>query len=92
MSIIEISRAHNLDADECRTVAEDLLDQLVAKFGGSVRSEGECYSYRHSTGLKARVDPQAGNLDISVKLTMMTRSFAPLVEQQIQEVLDKHLT
>jgi len=91
MSTIRISRSHELDADECRAVAEDLLDQLVAKFGGSVRAQGACYSYRHTTGLKAMVEPQEGNLDINVKMTMMTRSFAPQVEQQIHLVLDKHL-
>jgi putative polyhydroxyalkanoate system protein len=91
MSNVRISRKHNLDSEECRALSEELLSKLVSKFGGSYRERGDCYSYRHSTGLKAIVEPAEGRLNIDVKLTMMTRSFAPMVEKQINEVLDDHI-
>lgn len=91
MSNIHISRKHNLEHDECQAVAEDLLDQLVAAFGGRVSRDGNNYSYRHTTGLKAVIEPRAGELDINVKLNLMTRSFGPQVEKQINEVLDEHI-
>ncbi|MEM7360108.1 MAG: polyhydroxyalkanoic acid system family protein [Pseudomonadota bacterium] len=91
MSNIHISRKHNLDHDECLAVAEDLLDQLVSAFGGRVSRDGNCYNYRHTTGLRAVIEPKEGELDINVKLNLMTRSFGPQVEQQINEVLDEHI-
>ena len=91
MSTVQISRTHNLDHDECRSVAEDLLDKLVDKYGGSVRSQGDGYCYRHATGMSAIVEPREGELDITIKFNMMTRSFAPAVEAQIHRVLDEHM-
>jgi putative polyhydroxyalkanoate system protein len=91
MSNVRISRKHNLDSEECRALSEELLSKLVSKFGGSYRERGDCYSYRHSTGLKAIVEPAKGQLNIDVKLTIMTRSFAPMVEKQINEVLDDYI-
>ena len=91
MSNLNINRQHNLDADECRVLAEDLLNQLVDKFGGSIAEEGECLSYKHSTGMKAFVEPKEGELDINIKLNIMTRSFAPEIEKRINQVLDQHI-
>lgn len=91
MSKVRISRKHDLDSEECRALSEELLGKLVSKFGGSYREQGDGYCYRHSTGLKAIVEPAEGQLNIDVQLTMMTRSFAPMVEKQINEVLDDHI-
>ena len=91
MSEIKICKAHSLDPDECRAVAEDLLDQLVTKFGGSVREQNEQFQYRHSSGVKASVIIQPGELQVNVKLGLMARSFAPQMRSAIQEVLDEQL-
>jgi hypothetical protein len=37
------------------------------------------------------VEPQEGQLDINVKLNLMTRSFGPEIERQIKRALDKQL-
>ena len=91
MKTLSIKREHNLDEDECRALAEDLLQQLVNAYGGSFRDQGQCLSYRHTTGMKAMVEPRAGELGIFVQLNLMTRSFAPEIERQINAVLDKHI-
>ena len=91
MSNLNIKRQHDLDAGQCRSLAEDLLGQLVNQFGGTVSEQGNCLSYKHTTGMKAMVEPREGELDISIKLNLMTRSFAPEIEKRINDVLDKHI-
>lgn len=91
MSKVRISRKHDLDSEECRALSEKLLGKLVSQFGGSYSEQGDGFCYRHTTGLKAVVEPTQGQLDIDVQLNMMTRSFAPMVEKQINEVLDDHI-
>lgn len=91
MNSIHISRKHQLDHDECLALTTTLLNKLVSTFGGKISSAGAHYCYRHSTGLSAVVEPRAGELDINVKLNMLTRSFGPQVEEQINKVLDEHL-
>jgi len=89
---LHISRNHHLDHDECHSLAEDLLAQLVEKYGGKFRAEGENLKYRHPvTGMSAIVQPSQETLDITVKLNMMTRSFGPQIEKEINRVLDKKI-
>lgn len=91
MSDLNIRREHNLNEEECRVMAEDLLGQLVEKFGGSISEEGNCFRYRHTTGMKASVEPKQGVLDINIKLNFMTRTFAPEIKKQVNRVLDKYI-
>lgn len=91
MSKIQISRKHDLDADQCRELAEDLLGQLVGAFGGRFAEQEGGYCYRHTSGLRAIVEPEEEELNIDVRLTFMTRSLAPIVEKRIGEVLDDYL-
>lgn len=91
MSNLLIRREHELDEDECWELAEDLLGQLVDKFGGNFYEDGECLRYKHPAGMKAYVEPKDGELEIGVKLNLMTRSFAPEIEKQINRVLDNYI-
>lgn len=91
MKNIKICRQHKLDSDECREVAEHLLDKLVDHFGGSVSCIGEDYQYRHPTGIKALVEARSEELNVNVKLGLMTAALAPKLEQEINRVLDEHI-
>ena len=91
MSKLRISRNHQLGLEDCRALAEDLLEQLVTQYGGKVKPEGDNLCYRHTTGMSAVVEPKSGELDVTVKLNLMTRSFGPQIEEQINRVLDKRL-
>lgn len=88
---IEISRQHNMEQDECCEFAERLLDKMVDKFGGSVSSVGENYQYSHSTGIKAIVEPRAKEINVNVKLGLLTGALAPKLEGEINKVLDKYM-
>ena len=91
MSNINVCRKLDMDEDECRVVAENLLERLVSKMGGSYESEGDHYVYKHTTAVKAQVQPKEGELNIDVKLSLMTRAFGPKLTQEINRQLDKHL-
>lgn len=91
MKNLTIKRAHDLDEQECRDLAEDLLGQLIDRYGGSKSVHGDCFEYRHKTGMKAVVEPKAGELEINVKLNLMTRTFGPEIEKQVNRVLDKYI-
>ena len=91
MSTVRICRQHTLDEQECNALAEELLEKLVAKFGGHYSQRGASYSYRHSAGVKATVEPREGELLVDVKLGMMTRALAPQLKSEMNKVLDEHL-
>ena len=90
MSNINVCRKHEMDATECRAKTEELLGQLVARMGGSYEADGENYVYKHTTGVKAQVEPKAGELNINVKLSLLTRAFGPKLDQEINRQLDKY--
>lgn len=91
MSRISINRNHDLDEDQCWELAQDLMGQLVDHYGGSIKQEEDCLRYRHASGMKAKVLPQHGELAIDVSLNLLTRKFAPEIEKEINQVLDKYL-
>lgn len=91
MSKIHICKQHDLDEEGCRSVAENLLDQLVDHFGGYVEHEGDHYRYMHGTGIKARVIPAEGEITISVTMGLLTGALAPRLEKEINRVLDEQI-
>ena len=91
MRKLNISRQHDLDQSECQSVAEELLDKLVDRFGGSVSCVGDDYQYQHSTGIKATVEAREGQLNVNVKLGLITSALAPKLESEINRVLDEHI-
>lgn len=91
MSNVRICRAHDLDEQECKALAEELLEKLVSKFGGSYSERGSNYQYRHTAGVSANVEPNAGELVVEVKLGIMTRALAPQLESEMNKVLDEYL-
>ena len=91
MSNVHVCRQHDLDEQECNALAENLLEKLVAKFGGSYSQKGANYKYRHTAGVDAIVEPKAGELVVKVKLGFMTRALAPQLEREMNKVLDEYL-
>lgn len=92
MSKIQVCRPHDLGEEECQTLAEKLLNKLVEKFGGKYQSNGGNYSYRHTAGVTAVVEPKGDELVVNVTLGMMARAFAPQLESEMNKVLDEYLS
>jgi putative polyhydroxyalkanoate system protein len=91
MSNVRICRKHDLNENDCQALAEQLLQKLVSKFGGSYSQKGPNYRYRHTAGVNAMVEPKDGELVVDVKLGMMTRALAPQLESEMNKVLDDYL-
>lgn len=91
MSHIQICRENELDEQQCQSLAEELLQKLVKKFGGSYKPNGNNFIYKHGAGVSANVEPKAGELLVNVKLGLMTRAMAPQLEAEMNKVLDQHL-
>ena len=91
MSKVSVCRQVDLDQDQCSNLAVELLDKLVAKFGGAYTGKGEQYRYKHKAGVDAVVEPKDGEISVDVKLGIMARSFAPQLEKEMNRVLDEHL-
>jgi putative polyhydroxyalkanoate system protein len=91
MSKIHICREHDLDEQACQVMAEELLQKLVGKFGGRYKPKGNKFVYKHTAGVTAEVEPRDGELDVSVKLGLMTRAMAPQLEREMTKVLDEYL-
>ncbi len=91
MSNLQVCRKLDIDEQECQDLAVELLDKLVSKFGGKYKQDGLNYRYKHTAGVNALVEPKAGELNVEVRLGMMTRALAPQLEQEMNRVLDDHL-
>jgi putative polyhydroxyalkanoate system protein len=91
MSDLRVCRELDVDDQECQALAVKLLEKLVSKFGGKYKQEGLNYRYKHSAGVNALVEAKAGELNVDVKLGMMTRALAPQLEKEMNRVLDAHL-
>ena len=91
MSHIKICKQHDLDQTACNDLAQQLLDKLVNKFGGSVKAGEGDYRYKHSTGINAVIEPREGELLVNVKMGMLTRAMAPQLEAEINRVLDEQI-
>ncbi len=92
MSKIQVCRAHSLGEQECQNLAEELLNKLVEKFGGNYQSMGSNYSYKHTAGVNATVEPRQDELIVNIKLGFMARAFAPQLESEMNKVLDEYLS
>jgi len=91
VSKVRVCRQVDLNQEECSTLAIELLDKLVAKFGGSYNSQASVYRYKHGVGVDALVEPKEGELSVDVKLGLMARRFAPQLEKEMNRVIDEHL-
>ncbi len=91
MSKLNVCRQVDLDQSECNDLAQQLLEKLVAKFGGSYAPDGASYRYKHTAGVNAVVEPKEGELNVDVKLGIMARKFAPQLEKEMNRALDEHL-
>lgn len=91
MSNVRVCRPHNLGEEGCQNLAEELLNKLVDKFGGSYQPAGGNYSYKHTAGVNATVEPKPDELVVNVKLGIMARAFAPQMEAEMNKVLDDYL-
>ncbi len=90
MSDIKISREHTLGKQQCMKLAEELAAKLEERLGGSSKIEGDTVYYSHM-GAKGTLVAKESNIDVSVKLNMLTRGFKSKIEQEINRLCDQYI-
>ena len=91
MSRVSLSRKHNLDHGKLKTELESLADDLVAKYGGDYRWQGDQLTYEYS-GVKACVHCGEGEVKVDITFGMLMAMFKGQITRQIEEYLDRHLS
>jgi len=91
VSDIEISREHQLGKADCMKLVKELAEKLESRLGGTSTVDGDKVHYSHM-GAKGTLVAGECNIDVSVKLNMMTRAFKPKIEQEIVRLFDKYIS
>lgn len=92
MSDISITRPHRMNPDELHTLAEQLAAKLQARHGGDYSWDNDhSVCYRHGKNAEARVEFDAAELRIDIKLGMLLRLMKPMIEDEINRYLDEGL-
>lgn len=91
MSKFVIQRNHQLNDDELREMAEEIGDQLVSKYGGATRWEGDRLHYSLKGKADAYVDWDDINVNVNVKLSLMMGMLKGVISSEVERQLDKRL-
>lgn len=91
MSHIQIKRHHNMDEEHLRSMTEELGQKLKSKFGGEYHLEGNIVHYTyHSADAKVSFDETRVKVDVKLGLLMM--AFKGMIESEVNNYLDEHIS
>lgn len=90
MSDIQISRQHQLGKERCETLVREVATRLEERMGGKCRIEGDAVYYEHM-GAKGKLVAGEDRVDVSVKLSLLTRAFKPKIESLINKLCDDYI-
>ena len=92
MGDISIQRRHQLSQPEIHEMAEKMVQSLRDKHGGSHCWQGDnCVNYKYS-GIDANVIFDDQKLNVDVKLGFLMMGLKGMLEGEINNYLDKHLS
>lgn len=91
MSHIQIKRHHNMDEEHLRSMTEELGQKLKSKFGGEYHLEENVVHYTyHSADAKVSFDETRVIVDVKLGLLMM--AFKGMIESEVNNYLDEHIS
>ncbi len=91
MSHIQIKRHHNMDEEHLRSMTEELGQKLKSKFGGEYHLEDNVVHYTyHSADAKVSFDETRVVVDVKLGLLMM--AFKGMIESEVNNYLDEHIS
>lgn len=91
MSHIQIKRHHNMDEEDLRSMTEELGQKLKSKFGGEYHLEENIVHYTyHSADAKVSFDETRVFVDVKLGLLMM--AFKGMIESEVNNYLDEHIS
>ena len=88
MSVIRVSRTHNLDFSQAKAMAEDLVVSLAEEFGVKYHWENETVKFK-GAGAKGRMTLTPGQVDLKMELSFLLRPFKTKIENSIARRLDE---
>ena len=91
MANIRVLRKHQLDLVDIRAKAEGLADQLAARFGGQHHWRENDLHYKRS-GVDACIACSVEDIVVDIKLGMMMSAVRGIIEAEVKNSLDEHLT
>lgn len=91
MSVIVVSRPHNLEFEQIKMIAENMLVSLAEEFGVKYHWENETVKFR-GAGAKGHMmlSPQA--VDLKMELSFLLLPFKSKIENSITRRLDECLS
>ena len=91
MANITINRSHNLSEQEIKTKLDLLADKMSSRFDLDCGWKNEqCMSFKRS-GVDGDINLQDNNINLEIKLGMMMGAFKGVIEQEINQFLDKEI-
>jgi putative polyhydroxyalkanoate system protein len=86
---IHIRRAHHLNADQARDIADQLAAELTERFDVDHHWEGSVLHFSR-TGINGEIVMDDGSIDIKAELGFFFSALQPAVEREINRYLDEH--
>ncbi len=90
MSVIEITRPHDLDHDHAKAAANELAQSLAEQFSVRYTWSGDVLRFQRS-GAKGQLEVEPEKIHVRLELGLLLRPFKGQIEQEIHKHLD-HLT
>ena len=90
MSDIRIRKQHGLGKAKCDELAAQLGEQLVKGLGGTISTQPDCLVYK-TMGAEGVLRTGESDIEIVIKLGLMTKAFKPMIESEIENACAKYL-
>jgi len=90
LSDIHIRRQHNLGLAKCKSLGLDLVTQLQSKLGGQYSEEENCFFYSNK-GAKGQLTAADDYVEISIKLSLLTKGLKSKIQKELEQFCDEHL-
>ena len=91
MATIKINKSHQLQADELKQIASNLIEQLADNYGLQHHWQNDQSLQISGKGLKGSLELNESTVDVSLKISPMLSVFKNRIEKEIKSGLDKYL-
>ena len=88
MADIEITQPHNMSPEAARAAAQQVADKVAADFGMECRWDGPVLRFERS-GVDGTLVVGERDARLEVKLGMMMKAFAPMVQDKLARKMQK---
>ncbi len=91
MAGFRLSKPYTMPKEEIRAAAEGLADSLSREHGVRSRWDGDKVKIK-GAGVDGEMSFHDGQIDVSVRLGLLTSMFEGTLRREVQRYLDEHVT